>query len=364
MTIRTVAIMVGLLGAALIPISDVVPTSELPTPPGFKVAFIADQGLSANAIAVLLLIRNEGTDMVLHQGDLAYSADAQAWDQNIDAVLGADFPYFASIGNHDCLDPPGCTGPGVWADYQALLARRLQRVDGATCTGDLGVRAACTYGGLFFILSGAGTRGEDPAEFISEALAADNSTWRICSWHKNQGPMQVGEKSNEVGWGPYEACRLGGAIVATGHDHAYARTHLMSSFENQVVASTSDTLEIDAGQSFAFVSGLGGASVRPQNPDRAGNPWWATVFRKDQGANFGALFCSFNHRGVFNRARCYFKAIDGTIADSFDVIALGATPPPPTPSIAPWRLGLLPLVASVLTVLVIRRRMAGRRGAL
>ena len=71
-----------------------------------------------------------------------------------------------------------------------------------------------------------------------------------------------------------------------------------------------------------------------------------------------------NHRGVFNRARCYFKAIDGTIADSFDVIALEAAAPRSASSIAPWRLALRPLEASVLKVFVVRLRMAGRRGAL
>ncbi len=39
--------------------------------------------------------------MVLHQGDFDYKDDPDAWDQRINLVLGPDFPYFASIGNHD-----------------------------------------------------------------------------------------------------------------------------------------------------------------------------------------------------------------------------------------------------------------------
>ena len=37
---------------------------ESPMPPNFKVAFIGDQGLGANSVAVLQLIRDEGADMV------------------------------------------------------------------------------------------------------------------------------------------------------------------------------------------------------------------------------------------------------------------------------------------------------------
>ena len=188
--------------------------------------------------------------MVLHQGDFDYQDDPEAWDQQINDVLGMDFPYFASVGNHDVL---------AFEGYQRKLQERLGRVDGATCTGDLGVNSACSYGGLFFILSGVGTLGTDHGTFIRDQLAADNSIWRICSWHKNQRLMQVGYKIAEVGWENYEECRNGGAIVATGHEHSYARTYLMDGFETQSIASTSSTLKIEKGKTFAFVSGLGGA---------------------------------------------------------------------------------------------------------
>ena len=62
---------------------------------------IGDQGLGPNAIAVLELIKDEGARMVLHQGDFDYEDDPDKWDKQISDVLGSDFPYFASIGNHD-----------------------------------------------------------------------------------------------------------------------------------------------------------------------------------------------------------------------------------------------------------------------
>src|SRR5439155_928271 len=146
-------------------------------PVDFKIAFIGDQGLGPNAQAVLTLIRDEGASAVLHSGDFDYTDSPAAWDDQINGVLGANFPYFA-----------------------------------------------------------------------------------------------------------------------TAHEHSYSRTYLLSSCQNQTVASTASTLVLsrddpgtraDEGRSFVFVSGLGGSSIRPQLLD---GPWWASVYTSTQGANYGALF--------------------------------------------------------------------------
>lgn len=284
-------------------------SEDLPqVPRGLKVAFIADQGIGDSSRAVLQLIKREGADMVLHQGDFDYYNDPDEWDRMINDILGPDFPYFASVGNHDVR---------AWPVYQQKLVARLSRINGAACYGDLGVKSACTYGGLFFILSGVGTLGSGHEAFIKEQLARSNFSWRICSWHKNQRLMQVGGKRDEVGWEPYEECRRGGAIIATGHEHSYSRTHLMSSFENQTIASASDTLRIEKGRTFAFVSGLGGSSVRGQDRELSSMDWWAAVYTSHQGADYGALFCTFNE----DRAHCYFKDIAGRVPDEFDLIS-------------------------------------------
>jgi hypothetical protein len=250
------------------------------------------------------------------RGDLDYRNDPDLWDMMITKFLGADFPVFASAGNHD----KPWHGPN---GYQAKLQARLNRIPDATCSGDLGVQSACTFRGLFFILSGAGTvpRSPDDPEhvaYLRDQLARTDAVWRICSWHKNQKLMQVGRKDDEVGWKPYETCREGGAIVATAHEHSYSRTHLMDDFETQSIASTSDTLVVEEGKSFVFVSGLGGSSIRRQRRD---DPWWAAIYTRDQDAKPGALFCTFFVRGEPNRARCYFKDIDGKVPDRFELIS-------------------------------------------
>jgi hypothetical protein len=47
-------------------------------PPDFKVAFIGDQGLTDDSKEVLRLIRDEGAEMVLHQGDFDYDSAEEA----------------------------------------------------------------------------------------------------------------------------------------------------------------------------------------------------------------------------------------------------------------------------------------------
>lgn len=298
-------------------------------PANFKVALIGDQGLSSGSRAVLEMIRDEGADMVLHQGDFDYYDDPERWDDMLSQILGDDYPYFASIGNHDVL---------AWDGYQSKLQERLARIDGAVCTGDLGVNSFCTYKGLFFVLSGVGTIDSGRASYIKEALASNEareSLWRICSWHKNQTLMQLGGKGDAVGWEPYDECRKAGAIVATGHEHSYSRTHLMDSFENLSIASTSDVLHVEEGRSFAFVSGLAGHSIRGQDERLASRPWWAAVHTEKQGADHGALFCVLNHEGVENRGYCYFKDLSEVIPDAFGVIVGPADDIPEASSFVP-----------------------------
>ena len=315
------------------------------TMPNLKVAFIGDQGRGSSARAVLELIRDEGAVMVLHQGDFDYSDDPEAWDGLISGVLGPSFPYFASVGNHDVNAWAGAEG------YQQKLLDRLSRIPGARCVGEYGVKAACTYQGLFFILSGAGTLGSGHAAYIREQLAGNDSVWSICSWHKNQRAMQVGGKSDEVGWGPYEACREGGAIIATGHEHSYSRTKTLNNTEFQTGAPLwpdPDAVRVGDGSTFVFVSGLGGASIRtqercrPTTPPYGCNGEWASIYTSEQAAKYGALFIEFNVDGNPRKAVGYFKNIDGEAVDSFTVVATESTPGPAAttdPSYVKWEVG-------------------------
>jgi hypothetical protein len=294
-----------------------------PTPSDFKIAFLADQGLGGEAVAVLTLVRNEGAHAIVHPGDLDYDDKPEEWDAQLTGVLGRDFPYFAVMGNHDEDLWPGPQG------YQQILKNRMGRV-GLSWEGDFGVRSSFHHKGIFFVMAAPGMksiRQRDWHVYLRERLAADRSIWSIAIWHKNMRAMQVGGKDNDTGWEVYEAAREGGAIIATAHEHSYSRTHLLSHMASQTVASTSSTLTIRKGQTFAFVSGLGGRSIRDQ--ERSG-PWWARIYASaclprdpvcEPNAAPGALFGVFNAGGIPNRAEFYFKDVNGRVVDRFTVIS-------------------------------------------
>ena len=324
-----------LLSAATVLVNSSMLLAQSQTPVNYKIAFIADQGSGSNATAVLNLIKNEGASAVVHSGDFDYNDSPQAWDNLITSILGVNFPYFASVGNHDEGDYYGANG------YQAFLMARMSRL-GIIWDGDLGTKSSFKYNGIFFVLTAPDVIGTGHDIYIRDKLAADNSIWSISSWHKNMKLMQVGGKSDDTGWPVYEEARKGGAIIATGHEHSYSRTHLLSSCQNQTVASTSNTLVLakndpntpaDEGRSFVFVSGLGGKSVRSQSLSGA---WWASIYTSTQNATYGALFGEFNYNGQPDLARFYFKAINGAQPDAFWVqSAVEPSTPPIVSSFSP-----------------------------
>ena len=115
--------------------------------------------------------------------------------------------------------------------------------------------------------------------------------------------------------------------MATGHEHSYSRTHLLSNMKKQTVVSSSETLSIEKGKSFVFVSGLGGVEEREQKI--SGKHWAAISAKKclprnpvcQPEAAPGALFGTFNVNGQPNQATFYFKDIKERVRDQFTVIS-------------------------------------------
>ena len=147
LAIITMIVIVGIVSILIFPQEEAIIQKQTQSIPELRVAFIGDQGLGPNAIAVLELIKDEGAQMVLHQGDFDYKDDPGKWDRQISDVLGSDFPYFASIGHHDV---------NAWSGYQKKLNERLVKNSDAVCNGDLGVKSSCSYRGLFFLLVAPG----------------------------------------------------------------------------------------------------------------------------------------------------------------------------------------------------------------
>jgi len=310
--------------------------APIPTDPDLKVAFIGDTANGEAFRSVLNLIRSEGAHLVVHQGDFDYGSNPAGFFATIDSVLGANFPYFASVGNHDigswrtdCSDPDGC--------YAQFLKDRMARLGVEPDDPDLNDQMySVTHRGLKIVFVGQDSviAGDNTyAPYIRARLSADAHTWKICSWHKNQNAMQVGGKSDEMGWAVYETCKDLGAIIATAHEHSYHRTKTLTSVQMQAV----DPLCPDPnrlcvasgtpGKSFVFVSGLGGNSVRdqvrclPSTYPYGCNGEWARIYTSNQGATFGALFIVFHVSGDPNRAHGYFKNLNGQVIEEFDITA-------------------------------------------
>lgn len=323
--------------------------APIATAPNLKVAFIGDSGYGPDFQAVLDLIAAEGADIVLHQGDFDYADDPDGFFGTIDAVLGPSFPYLAAVGNHDaaswpegCGDPDGC--------YASFLKQRMATTDITPDGPNLNDQMyAADFQGLSMIFVGennadTGDCQSNPigyACYIRYRLQTDQHIWRICSWHKNQTAMQVGAKTDEMGWAVYENCLNLSAIIATAHEHSYERTKTLTSMKNQTVDLTqhppaggvpgnSDALIVKPGASFAFVSALGGFSMRdqqrclPATYPYGCNYEWASIYTQNQTntvSHFGALFIEFHVDGDPYKARGYFKTTTGEVIDSFEITA-------------------------------------------
>jgi hypothetical protein len=315
--------------------------SGTPTDPNLLIAFIGDQGNGSNADAVLQLIKAEGAAATVHNGDFDYASNPAAWDNRVNNILGANYPYFATVGNHDGAAWNGTSG------YGSKITARHAAVPEMQCQGDLGVKATCKFRGLHIVqscvgtteLSGHGNCGKDSTEqvsFLHDSLAADNSIWSVCSWHKNQNDMQVGTKGDEVGWNAYKECMNAGAIVSTGHEHSYARTLTLTNVGNQSVdhgaLGAFDTMQLATGKNFVFVSGLAGVGIRGyDDASHDDDGWWSSYYASDLWmkngvlqsgtATYGALFIRFHVNGDSHKAEGYFKDVNGRIADQFVIQA-------------------------------------------
>jgi len=297
------------------------------TPENFKVAFIGDTGYGENFRRVLELIIRENTDLVLHQGDLGYDENNPESDQlwlniiedNLDPVTqNGIFPYFYSIGNHETPRWEEQNG------YRDILKERLEafNINYIGTEEQLGSKTAFYYNNLFITLTAPGIREEFTGNnhwlFLDQELRNSNALWKICSWHKNQGDMQAGDKHDETGWEVYETCREHGALIMTGHSHTYSRTHVLSDMSEQIIADNTNPYTINKDQTFAVVSGLGGRSIRSQ--ENFDTEHFASIYTRTQNADYGALFIEFNIDNNPRKARGYFKNIDGEIIDEFELI--------------------------------------------
>ena len=284
------------------------------------VAFIGDSGNGSEFKSVLDLAMAEDVDAIIHNGDFDYGLDPDGFFATVDGKVGGDFPYFASVGNHDAPS---------WSEYSVYIKAHMEAA-GATVDNDdfSDQKFAFFWRSLHFVFVGENGQNDEFASFIDEQLDPAADEWKICGWHKNQEAMQIGGKGDEMGWDVYENCRMNGAIVTTGHEHSYERTKTLTNMTaQQVDGSCSDPASVcvSPGRTIAIVSGLGGVGIRDQErcqPSTAPygcNGEWASIYASDQNATYGALFIRFNAGGDTKKAEGYFKNVDGAVVDQFTI---------------------------------------------
>jgi hypothetical protein len=190
--------------------------SAIPTEKNFKVAFIGDTGYTYAYDDVLHLIIDEETDMVLHQGDFAYTSSVTPFINMVKDHF--DIPYLGSVGNHDLLywgtdNTLGCQNQ--YGCYAQFFKDQIDLYNIAVDNSDLNDYMYSTeYKGLKTVFVGQNpTEIDIYADYLNSQLLNTEHIWKICSWHRTQTAMQVGGKGNEMGWDVYENCRKEGAAI-------------------------------------------------------------------------------------------------------------------------------------------------------
>ncbi|KAJ3095676.1 hypothetical protein HDU97_006609 [Phlyctochytrium planicorne] len=237
-------------------------------------------------------------------------------------------PVLGVVGNHDILK--WYTQDG----YRDRFVDRLKKNKDADCVGEFGVN-------MVFVLSGIGTLGSQHIPFLLSVLPNyAHVPLKFCIFHKNQHLYQTGDKNDETGYEIYDVCREHGFVVVTAHEHSYERTKAMKAFEGSILGENGmvtetrlgrgkgqrggdgdDVLKLFPGQSFAFVSGLGGDSIRSWKDGLEKKPWWAATAALDNGVNYGALLCTIQPASAVATANCTFYDVAGEVWDRFTIDA-------------------------------------------
>ena len=312
------------------------PVATVTTAPNLKVALIGDSGDDQGFAEVIQLIVAEEADLVLHQGDFSYApGPTTAWLAAIEQ-LDPTIPYLGADGNHD-----------RWRRYVSFFAKQVSKegvelVHGTVASGSYAV----IYQGLHLLFNREG----GDWKFNQDVLRTDNHIWTICSWHHNRRDFQAGNKIDDVMLETYQACINGGAIIATGHEHSYSRSYTLAdlSSPHHGAMGDPDLLQLARGapgQGFFFVNGLGGRSLRDYHANaHDDDTWWATIYTSNRYCQqtctaddfsaqdrsrdienytytWGVLFIEFHVNDDPYQARGYFKTVDGTVIDTFTLIA-------------------------------------------
>ena len=300
------------------------------TPPDFKVALLGDQGVNAEARAVLALIKRENPSLVLLLGNLGYEGNSRRaplrWLNQLNEILGEDLPVFSPVGNHDVRR---------WARYASVLVDRQEQTGGTRCSGSTG----STRHAAIRVCSSS-SPAQEPCrisptsiphtEYLTTRLAGSEAIWKICVWAQ--------EPASDAGGRQEQRGRLGCLRGVPGgwRDHRHGARAFVCAHQDpgEHAEPARQSRLAGAGRADGLArldlrrgGWTGGESIREQERCRPFTyPYgcdgeWARIYTSDQGAKAGALFLTFHVDGDPRKARSYFKNVDGEIVDRFTVHA-------------------------------------------
>ena len=312
---------------------------------GVKLAFIGDSNDDSSAERVYQVLRAQGADHVIQNGDFDYNDRPWKWSEFLDRNWfdHGKSDVIMTAGNHDTKKWGGSSG------YQALLYATMTSNMRSKCTGrpgrsmqnEYGLWMSCKLEEVHMVLFGWNEM-EDPdrvAGFVDDAFAASTQKYRVCVWHRPEGKLNNGHRhtSNYGQWAAYEACRRHGAFVVSGHSHCYGRTKVMSSYTSLSVGSSEkNQVSLGCGESFSVVSGMAGKGPDDNGKYSQAN-YWAKGYTTADGDDHGALVCDFPTDRQ-RSATCGFyttASSSGRLHDSFTLESTCASSPPPPPPTTP-----------------------------
>ena len=284
--------------------------SPSPAPGEVKICIIGDTGIGSPSVQTHGLCKAAGVDAILHTGDLDYTDSPSQWESFITNQMGASFPYFYVLGNHEIDNAAG---------YRANADARFRRL-GINWVGTLTSHCAFDWRGIRFIMTTPGIGDSSAATYIRDQAAASTAPWVLSVHHQQMARMQVNTKGDTTGWGVYEEARQQGVVVWNGHAHGYGRTHLLSKMDTQTVADNTNPYTVIKGASIVVQTGLGGDSVSSAGP-YATQPYWGKVSTATNGGTYGVVICTFGAGGDPKRADCLFRNVNNVEVDRWTMFS-------------------------------------------
>jgi hypothetical protein len=338
--ISAAVVVVAALAAAVVPQAEVPQGAAVGGP--VRLAFVGDLGQNDNTRTVLQHIGQGGYDAAVAVGDLSYGVAGaeQSFCDFVKANVGEKFPFELLAGNHESNGQNGSIN-----DFSACLPNQLPGVVG-------------TYGRQYYVdvpqvdpvvrLIMVSANLPFPDGFYSYAPGTPRHDWTVAAIDGARASgipfVVLSNHLNCLGVGNYD-CPAGRDIVdlamnkrvdlvVTGHDHLYARTHLLSTgpaCETAALGYDADCV-VDSGTDGSYDSvdgtvlatvGTGGQGLYPIDPAAVRLPYMASYAGQGPDGAFGVLRISADADTLSGA----FVTAAGVQRDSFSVSRVLTQPP-------------------------------------